>query len=127
MEKKYSFLIAVIALVLILGGIFGFKYYSDYQKKNALTLTSISPTSVPAGSMGLTLRVYGKNLKPEDQVFWNGTSLNTETKYIQFGFLTADVPTANLAQPGSFPITIRDPSTNKTSNSAPFSVGSILK
>jgi len=82
-------------------------------------LTSITPNYATVGSAALTLTVNGSKFVSGAIVFWNTTKLITT-----FGSatkLTAAVPAADLAAPGSASITVVNPG-NITSNAMTFTV-----
>lgn len=74
------------------------------------TLTSIAPTSALAGSATFTLTANGTNfidVNPSTVVQWNGNPL--ATTFVNSGQLTAQVPVADIATAGVFPITVFTP------------------
>ena len=92
-----------------------------------LTLTSLSPSSAPAGSPDLTLTVNGSGFLapsiistaqiPGTTVTWNGASLTTT--YVSSTQLTAIVPAALLATPGSASVSVTG---QPTPSSLPFGI-----
>ncbi|MCZ2151534.1 MAG: putative Ig domain-containing protein [Bryobacterales bacterium] len=83
--------------------------YSLYIASNnpSPTLTSLSRTSIPAGSLGFPLTLTGSNFLSGAKVFWNGTALTTT--FVNAGELTAAVPTALLAAGGTVYIYVQNP------------------
>ena len=85
------------------------------------TITSISPTSAAAGGPQFTLTVNGTNFVSASVVYWNGTALATT-----FGSstqVTATVPAALIANPGTASITIVNPAPGGgTSNAVTFTI-----
>lgn len=69
-----------------------------------VTLTGLLPVEIAAGTNGLTLTVNGTNFDSSAIVLANGTTLSTT--YISATQLTALVPAALLAQPGSLQIQV---------------------
>jgi hypothetical protein len=72
------------------------------------SIGSIGNTSAQAGSSGFTMVVTGTNFVPSSQVEWNGSPLAT-TNY-GGGELMAAIPDADLATPGTYAITVMNPS-----------------
>jgi IPT/TIG domain len=85
------------------------------------SLTSISPTYVPAGnSVGLI--VTGSSFVPSSQIEWNSAPLSTT--YVSSTTLTAEISGANLQNPEMVSVTVTNPSPGGgTSNAMEFSVG----
>jgi len=71
------------------------------------TLSSISPTSVVAGTGALTLALTGTNFVPASVVKANGTAL--ATTYVSATSLTAAVPASTVTTAGSVNITVTNP------------------
>jgi hypothetical protein len=73
--------------------------------------------AVPGGS-GLTLTVNGTGFAHGASVNWNGTPLITVM--VSSGKLTATVPAADIATPGTAYVTVTNPGAAQASNAAPF-------
>ncbi|MEX2262557.1 MAG: IPT/TIG domain-containing protein [Bryobacteraceae bacterium] len=76
-------------------------------------ITSISPSSVLAGSPPLTITVNGRNFRdvfgtiatfPHSEVRWNGEKLSTH--FVNETTLTAQVPQPRLSTPGTADVTV---------------------
>lgn len=65
---------------------------------SAPTITSISPSTLPAGGAGFTLTVNGTNFLSTAVVLWNGVGLTTT--FVSSTQLTAAVPASDIATPG---------------------------
>lgn len=72
-----------------------------------ITLISINPQSVYAGSKSLKLQVNGANFTEQTYVFWNGIQL--PTNFLNAQNLTADVPATLIANEGLARIEVRSP------------------
>src|SRR5207249_55325 len=83
------------------------------------TITSISPNSTIAGSGQFTLTVSGTNFDSTSKVNWNGSALTTT--FVSSTQLTAIVPGANVAAPGTASVTVKN-STGSASNSQTFTI-----
>ena len=70
-------------------------------------LTSISPTSVVAGSPDLTLTLTGKNFTPGSQVLTDTTEL--ATTFVSDTQLTALVPASMMELAAEIPVHVRNP------------------
>ena len=85
------------------------------------TVSSISPTSVNAGSPALTLTVTGTNFISGSQVQWNGSPLTTT--YGSGTSLMAQVPASDLTAQGTASVTVVNPAPGGgNSNSLPFDI-----
>lgn len=72
----------------------------------APTITSLSATTVVAGSPDLTLTVTGTNYVSASQVFFGGMPLTTT--FVSATQLTAVVPAAAIASPKTVPVFVYD-------------------
>jgi hypothetical protein len=70
----------------------------------APVLTSISPTSTPAGGFGVTVTVNGTGFVRASKVRWNGA--DRPTAYVSGTRLSATVPAADIAAVGTASITV---------------------
>ncbi len=82
------------------------------------TVTSIAPGSATATGPGFTLTVNGSNFTAASAVQWNATPLTTT--FVSANVLTAAVPAALIAAPGTAQISVS--TTGVTSNAVPFTV-----
>ena len=73
----------------------------------APTLTSLSPSSVNAGSSGFILTLNGTNFTPASMIQWNGTAILTT--YLSETQLEAQIPSSALAAPGFAELTVLNP------------------
>jgi len=88
----------------------------------SLTVTSISPSSVPAGGPNFTLTVNGSGFIPTSVVRVNGS--NRTTTYRSSLQLTATIFASDIAVPATPQITVFNPSAlgGLTSNAVPLTV-----
>ena len=70
-------------------------------------LTSLAPTSTPAGGAGFTLTVNGSNFVATSQVRWNGAARTTT--FVNAGQVTAAIPASDIVTQGSVPVTVVTP------------------
>jgi hypothetical protein len=90
------------------------------EADSACALTSISPTSAPAGSAALTLTVTGSGFINGAVVSWAGTPL--PTTYVSATELTATISADLLSNAGQFAVTVSNPVSGSGSGSALFKV-----
>jgi hypothetical protein len=103
----HFFLMLTFTLFAISGCSGGSGNSGGGTKSLAPAVTSVSPSSLPAGSTAFTLNVTGSSFQPQAVVSWNATAL--ATTYIGSSSLSAAVP-ANLAATGSIAnITVTNP------------------
>ncbi len=129
MNKKILFLIILflgIAIFLVADIIFPGGLKNMFHRAPAPIILSISPTGLPQNSIGVTLRVYGRNFTEKSVIYWNGTTMPTDTKNVAYGFLTTDIPPSNFTNYGAYPITVGN-GAKSTSNAIDFTVGRTLK
>ena len=84
-----------------------------------LTLTTISPNYVDAGSAGVSITLLGVGFDRLSTATANGVSL--ATTFVNSTTLTALVPANTIATPGTIQIGVTD-SQNRTSNQLPLAV-----
>ena len=75
-------------------------------------LTSLAPTSTPAGGAAFTLTVNGSNFVGTSQVRWNGAGRTTT--FVNAGQVTAAIPASDIVTPGSAPVTVVTPTSDWT-------------
>ncbi len=86
----------------------------------APTLSSVSPTSAPAGGPAFTLTVNGSGFLPGSTVQWNGSAVTTT--YFNGTQVTASIGAALIANPGSASVTLVNPN-GSVSNPVTFTIG----
>jgi photosystem II stability/assembly factor-like uncharacterized protein len=69
--------------------------------------TTLSPTSRTAGTSAFTLTVTGSNFVSASKIFWKSTALTTT--FVNATQLTASVPAANIATPGTAHVSVFNP------------------
>jgi uncharacterized protein (TIGR03437 family) len=85
------------------------------------TLTSLSPASAVAGSLGFTLTVNGSNFVAGAVVQWNGATRSTT--FVSTSQLTASIPASDIAIAGTAQVSVLDPSPGGgASNSLTFTI-----
>ncbi|HLY57850.1 MAG TPA: IPT/TIG domain-containing protein [Stellaceae bacterium] len=70
-------------------------------------ISSLSPSSAPAGAGAFTLTVQGRNFVPASTVNWDGTPLTTT--YVSDTQLTAQVPASDVTAAGAGYVTVSNP------------------
>ena len=90
----------------------------------APVLTALSPSSISVGSLGFTLTVTGAGFMQGAQVQWAGADRTTTS--VGATQLSAAISASDVAQAGSFDVTVRNPApTVGPSNALPFAVTSV--
>ncbi len=85
------------------------------------TITSLSPTSILAGSAAFTLTVNGTGFVNASQVQWNGS--NRTTTYVSGTQLQASIPATDVAAEGTATVTVVNAAPGGgTSNGQSFSI-----
>ncbi len=90
------------------GGISRTKSFDIAASNPAPTISSLSPSTVTAGSGGFVLTVGGSGFVSGSTVNWNGSAL--VTAYASSTRLTATVPAADIANAGSASVSVTSPS-----------------
>ena len=86
-----------------------------------LTLNSVFPSVISAGSSDLTLTALGLSFASNAVIHWNGTAL--ATTQVSSTVLRATVPSTDIATPGSASITVQNSSgTGVVSMAVPVSI-----
>ena len=91
-------LLVLLVLFLVVSGCGGF------QGVVTPTLSSISPTTVTAGSAGFTLTATGTNFTSGTQLLWNGVAQTTTV--VSNTQLTAAIPATQIANAGTVAIRV---------------------
>src|SRR5439155_20337915 len=79
-------------------------------------LTPLTPSSATAGGADFTLTVTGTNFVVASQVQWNGVARTTT--FVSGTQLTAAIPAADLATPGTASVTVFTPTPGGGTSSA---------
>ena len=85
----------------------------------SLTITSVSPASIPAGSPAFTMTVNGANFVSGAAVDFNGVPATTT--FVSATQLTATIPANDVLTAGTALITVTNPD-EQTSNAIAFSI-----
>jgi hypothetical protein len=94
---------ALLVLLAVVTGCGGFKGVVTP------TLTSISPSTVAAGSQGFTLTATGTNFVSGTQILWNGVALST--KVVSNTQLTTAITAEQVASAGAVTVRVIKPDT----------------
>ncbi len=87
-----------------------FLFWSHVASAQVPQVTAVSPVSLrPYGTAPVTLKVYGTQFSKTSVVTWNGSPL--ATKFISVTELTATLPAADLAEPGTGIVSVTDADT----------------
>jgi hypothetical protein len=100
---RFVSLSVLLVLVVVVAGCGGFKGVVTP------TLSSISPSTVTAGTSGFTLTVAGTNFTAGTQILWNGVAQTTTV--VSNTQLTAAIPATEVANSGTVAIRVMKPDT----------------
>jgi hypothetical protein len=90
------------------------------------SITSLSPSSAPAGSRELSLSVFGANFLSNSVIRWDGSARTTT--YVNSSKLTTSIAPSYLSSVGEVSITVFNPAPGGgTSNSALFRITSVTQ
>lgn len=129
--KRYwtALAVALIAIFVVAGCN---DYGNTFQANTGAFVTFLAPSTISAGSPDFTLTVNGSGFVPQTFVTWNGKKLNTtvaldSTKTVVLG-ITAVVPAALVAKPGTATVITQNPfsgaGNNGLSNPVTFIINS---
>ncbi len=85
------------------------------------TISSLSPSTIAAGSAGFTLTVNGSGFLSGSTVLWNGAPRTTA--FVSANQMTAQIPPTDIAVGGTVAVQVRLPN-NALSNTATFTITS---
>src|ERR1700730_8128315 len=102
-----------VALVFILAVAGCNDYGNTFQANTGALISFLSPSNIGAGNQDFTLTVNGRGFVAQTYVTWNGTKLNTtvtldSTKTVVLS-VTAVVPAALVAKPGTATVITQNP------------------
>lgn len=105
------------------GGTSPVAYLSIATPPSTPVITSISPTSITAGSGATSISVYGTGFTTTSVAQWNGTNLPTTYGYVYTGTaytisLVATVPASDLISVGTASITVNTPNASPSGSNA---------
>src|SRR2546423_1081412 len=120
---------AAFALATMVAGAGCNDYGNTFQAPTGASISSLSPSNVPAGTGDFTLRVNGAGFLAKTVVQWNSKTITTQIETDSAGNvtgITATVPAALVATPGTSFVNTLSPhsgaGTNGLSNSLAFIV-----
>lgn len=109
----------LLALALISAGCgYGSKYMAGGGGAGSPAITQLAPPNANAGGMGFTLTVNGSGFGTDAVVYW-GTAPQS-TMYLSSNQVTAQIPAADIMNPGMVAVYVR--TGGKNSNSVNFQV-----
>jgi hypothetical protein len=115
-SKRHAHLAACIFLALFtLAGCGG---GGGGQSSPVPSLTSINPSSAPAGSPVITINATGSNFISSSIVEWDNVAL--ATSYVNSTTLTAQISAGDLQTAGTATVTVTNPAPGGTSNGLNF-------
>lgn len=84
-----------------------------------IAITSLSPSSINAGSQAFTLSVNGTSFTTQSSVLWNGTPMTTN--FVNATQLTTQIPASDITTPGGVVVSVTDPTYGVT-NTQTFTI-----
>jgi hypothetical protein len=87
----------------------------------AAQLASVTPNSVAAGHAAFQLIAKGTNFSTQSVIVWNGTA--QATSFVSANEVTAQIPSAAVAQSSAVTVAIRDMQSGGVSNALDVTVG----
>jgi hypothetical protein len=110
---KRSWTALAVALISMLAVAGCNDYGNTFQANTGASVTFLSPSNIGAGSPDFILTINGSGFVPQTYVTWNGKKLNTmvaldTTKTVVLG-VTATVPAALVAKPGTATVITQNP------------------
>jgi parallel beta-helix repeat protein len=84
------------------------------------TIDALAPSWQLAGAPGFTLTVVGRNFQDGAAIRWNGQACATTA--VDATTLTAEIPAAAIAEPGTADVTVANPGEGGTSDPAVFTI-----
>jgi hypothetical protein len=110
---KRSWTALAVALISILAVAGCNDYGNTFQNNTGASVTFLSPSNINAGSSDFTLTINGRGFVAQTYVTWNGKKLNTTvlldaTKTVVLS-VTAAVPAALVAKPGTATVITQNP------------------
>src|SRR5450759_2369262 len=110
---KRSWTALAVALISILAVAGCNDYGNTFQNNTGASVTFLSPSNISAGSSDFTIIIHGSGFVAQTYVTWNGQKLNTtvtldSTKTVVLS-VTAVVPAALVAKPGTATVITQNP------------------
>src|ERR1700692_4935450 len=110
---KRSWTALAVALVSILAVAGCNDYGNTFQNNTGASVTFLSPSNISAGSPDFTLTINGSGFVAQTYVTWNGKKLNTlvtlDSTQTMVLSVTAVVPAALVAKPGTATVITQNP------------------
>jgi hypothetical protein len=111
MKRSWTALAVVLISILAVAGCND--YGNTFQNNTGASVTFLSPSNISAGSPDFTLTINGGRFVAQTYVTWNGKKLNTKvvldsTNTVVLS-VTAVVPAALVAKPGSATVITQNP------------------
>jgi len=111
MKRSWTALAVVLISILVVAGCND--YGNTFQNNTGAQVTFLSPSTISAGSPDFILTINGSGFVPQTYVTWNGKKLTTNvaldtTKTVVLG-ISAVVPAALVAKPGTATVITQNP------------------
>ncbi len=114
----------IVCLVVLFGFQFGCAGATAGQAAGStasgMELVSLSPSAVATGQSGFSLVVTGAHFSSQSVIEWNGSPL--ATAFVNSGELTAQIPSAAVAQASVVPVAVKNTQSGQTSNALSLTI-----
>ncbi|HUI75422.1 MAG TPA: hypothetical protein VLX32_10770 [Candidatus Acidoferrum sp.] len=127
MKRVWAVCLGSLAAIIFVSGCND--YGNTFQNNTGAVITTLSPSTVAAGSPDFTLTVQGGGFVTKTVVQWNGKTIASTVVTDSSGnilYMTATVPAALVAQPGSAIVNTLNPHSGSTDNGLSNSVAFII-
>jgi hypothetical protein len=113
--KRVQDIASILLLsVAALAGCTGLGLKSSQTPEAALTIISVVPATLTAGSGAVQLKIIGTDFDETTTVLWNGAA--RKTGFLNAEALTVEISAADLAKPGSVTISAKSQKSQSTSD-----------
>jgi WD40 repeat protein len=105
-------------------------YGNTFQNPTGAAISSLSPSTIPAGSLDFTLTVTGQGFVAKTVVQWNGKTIDTQVQTDSAGNvtgITGKVTAALIAKPGTAFVNTLSPASGTGQNGLSNSIAFIIK
>ena len=104
-------LLSVLFLVMLSFGCGGYGSGNGMQPASTTKITGLMPGNATAGGADFVLTVNGTGFASNSVVFWNSASVSTT--YVSPQEVNANIPAADIADPGSATVYVNNPGTGR--------------
>jgi hypothetical protein len=103
--------LSVLLLMMLSFGCGGYSSGNGTQPASTPNITGLTPDNATAGGGDFPLTVNGTGFASNSVVFWNSVSVSTT--YVSPQEVTANIPAADIANPGNASVYVNNPGTGR--------------